>query len=55
MGHAVAEADLSKLGRLPQALVLVGLAIAYFLAGTLGLLGLGAAVLPRRAAGAGND
>ncbi len=37
VGHAVAEADLSKLGRLQQALVLGVLAIIYFLAGKLGL------------------
>ena len=37
MGHAVAEADLSKLGRLQQALVLGALAVVYFLAGKLGL------------------
>ncbi len=34
---AAAEADLSKLGRLQQALVLGALAIVYFLAGKLGL------------------
>ena len=37
MEHAVAEADLTKLGRLQQALVLGAVAIVYFLAGKLGL------------------
>ena len=34
---AVPEVDLSKLGRLQQALVLGALAVVYFLAGKLGL------------------